>query len=561
MRRRALTVQAAVGLGLAVWACGRTEVVSPGPRLDAGLSADGGGADAGRDAGRPDGGVPTPDGGADAGFDGGAVEPGPFVPKPCIEGRLPLERAVPIVMLLVDSSGSMAEPFDTAVKAQSVKGALRTVLPSWDPFMLLGLTLFPSAGGCSLSGSEAVQTPRRGQVDELVARLGVSDGNSPLAGAVEGSQAVLAPLQAANATRQQVLITDGSPNCNASLPSTTCRCGKLNCLPEDCLDDARSIARVSGAAAAGIATWVIGIDTPDAGVRGVLDGLAEAGLRARLRPDGRRYLHARTGNEVGLHLQAVGARICACSRISRSVGRATVFIGGRLMPEDSADGWAWVDRENGELAFTGASCDALVADPTLPADIDVRCPPGAGPAAGAPPTLPVDLDVRCPPGAGPAAGAPPTLPVDLDVRCPPGAGPAAGAPPTPPVDLDVRCPPGAGPAAGAPPTPPVDLDVRCPPGAGPAAGAPPTPPVDLDVRCPPGAGPAAGAPPTLPPVTHARGPPRTRQGGDRSTGAAGRRPWPATSGHPLARRRPRDHPGLARRLSVSRELFNDVPSR
>lgn len=363
---------------LLVVGCGRTDLFPPvgpdtpprvPPPVDAG-SRDGGRADAGRaDAGLP----------ADAGFDGGVVDPSPWVPKPCLPGRAPLERTVPIVVFVLDASGSMAEPFDTNTKGTVLKGAMQVALPSWDPWMELGLVTFPTNPECIVVALPEATAPRRGQLPELLKWLGGQDGKSPTADAIRLALATLAPRRAANASRHVVLVTDGFPNCNAALPALNCRCQRVPCLPEDCLDDRRTIEVVREGARQGLPTWVLGVDTDDAGVRDVLDGLAVAGGRQRPFPGGRLYGRAVDGNSLGLLLRETRDRILRCSFFTRAVppatGTFTVFADGRPLPESDSAGWAWVDVANGELALFGSACEQQLSATPPRLEAEVRCGP------------------------------------------------------------------------------------------------------------------------------------------------------------------------------------------
>jgi hypothetical protein len=357
--------------------CGRTEPARsellPGG-LDGSTLLDAGRPDAGpTDGGRPDAGQPV-----DAGtFDGGAPEPGPWTPKPCLPGVRPLERTVPIILFVVDTSCSMAEPFDTSTKGRTVKNVFDATLPSWDSTTLLGLLTYPTTT-CSVLPAATLR-PARGQVAQIVDTLGESGGESPLAVAItEGAQTLL-PLRAANTSRHLVIVTDGFPNCNELLSPVTCICPRARCLPNDCRDDARVIERARNAAGQGLPTWVLSVDTPDAGVVGLLNDLSVAGGRARAWSLGRVHAHARDGQQLAANLREVGGRVRQCSRVSRSVpGRDedfTVSFEGAVVPNDAANGWSWVDRENGELVFQGRACDALLRGPTGRLEARVVCPP------------------------------------------------------------------------------------------------------------------------------------------------------------------------------------------
>jgi len=350
--------------------CGRTEVVFPS---EAEVRSDAGQRDAAvLDAGRRDGGVVTP---VDAGFDGGIVDPGPWAPKPCLPGRHPLERTVPIVVLVVDGSGSMAEPFDLTTKAKTLQSVAMLELPSWDPWMEIGLLPF-GADDCSIAPYPSL-APRRGQVGTFRGFFGLAQGRSPTSDALETAVTTLARRRASNASEHIVLVSDGFPNCNATLSAASCRCLGNPCLPIDCLDDQRTIGTVRRASTTGIQTWVVGFDTPDAGVRGVLDGLAVAGRRSRLFPDGALYAHATDDRSVALHLRDLRDRIRACTFFSRSVpstGSLSVLADGQPVPENEDGGWAWVDRLNGTIGLFGAACERqLVATPPA-LSVDVRCP-------------------------------------------------------------------------------------------------------------------------------------------------------------------------------------------
>jgi hypothetical protein len=359
-------------VALVLSACGRTEPARPAfvlPAFDAGTSLDGGG----RDAGHTDAGRAVVDAGP---IDGGAPEPGPWAPKPCLPGTRLLERTVPLVLFVVDTSDSMAEPFDTSTKARAVKGVFEATIPAWDSTMLLGLVRYPVTDACGVIAMPET-TPSRGQVATIVSGLGMPRGQSPFADAMTIATQTLTPLRAANTSRQLILITDGYPNCNAALSAVSCVCPRVPCLPTDCRDEVRVIERIRAANRAAIPSWVLGVDTGDAGVIDVLNQMAEAGGRARPWTGERNHAHGDDGRSLATGLREVGERIWACSRFSRSVPPTDtgfiVSLDGVLVPNDVTNGWSWVDRENGELVFQGLACDMLVQQPEAVASVAVRC--------------------------------------------------------------------------------------------------------------------------------------------------------------------------------------------
>ncbi|MDX2015322.1 MAG: vWA domain-containing protein [Myxococcaceae bacterium] len=330
--------------------CGRTEPARAD--LESFAPDAGPGVDAGRvDGGRPDAGRPDAGGPVDAGtIDGGSPEPGPWRPKPCLPGTRPLERTVPLIVFVVETSDSMAEPFDTSTKNRTVKSVFEATIPAWDTSSLMGVLTYPT--GVCTAFARPETTPARGQVREIVRILEGLGGESPLAEAVTTAGQTLGPLRAANTSRHVILVTDGYPNCNEALSPATCVCDRTPCLPRDCRDDARVVERVRAVAQRSVPTWVLSVDTPDAGVIDLLNDLSVAGGRARQWTPRRVHAHAGDGQELASHLREVGDRIRRCSRITRSVpaNDRNFVVSFEGAPNDVANGWA------GSIARTASSC-------------------------------------------------------------------------------------------------------------------------------------------------------------------------------------------------------------
>jgi hypothetical protein len=174
-----------------------------------------------------------------------------------------------------------------------------------------------------------------------------------------------------------VLATDGVPNCNGFLRPQLCLCLMPPCSAQECVDDERTVLRVREAFAAGVPTYVIGIESPNAAFTGVLDQLAEAGGRARTNAP-QKYYAAESAADLQTALTTIRDQVSRCTFLTSSVpnadGGIRVLYRGSEVPFDVNQGWSWTDRANGELVFRGASC-ALVAGQAQALEVVVACSP------------------------------------------------------------------------------------------------------------------------------------------------------------------------------------------
>ena len=350
MRIRSLVV--VVVLASAALTCGRTEVVSydfPTPTVDAG-----------RDAGTM----------ADAGlvpFDAGT--------KPCLEGRFPLSPATPVVVLVLDKSGSMAERFGgpaTDTKWNALRDSLRQTLPAVNDTMELGLLLYPVSLNQSCSSFVRPNLdPALRQVPTIIQALddALPAGGTPTADAIQTAANSLLTRRTASSARALVLATDGVPNCNPVLNPRACTCSATPpCSALACVDDDRSILRVSNIADAGIPTYVIGIESNTGGSFEVLDRMAVAGGRALpAMPGERRYYAATNSTELAQAFSSIRDQVARCTFLTSSVPNATgsirVEVDSVVVPFDPSGltGWSWSDRANGEVVFRGPACAQVMS--------------------------------------------------------------------------------------------------------------------------------------------------------------------------------------------------------
>lgn len=286
----------------------------------------------------------------------------------CVDGHIPLQPAHPVVMLLVDRSNSMNQSFPGTgtTKWRALTTALHTQLPAWNDAMMLGLTFFPSnnAAACSVSSTPELM-PALDAVETLLARLDATSpgGSTPTALAIDAAGGALKSLRSASSAKAVVLATDGAPDCNAELDPSTCICvgGSAQCTAVRCLDDTRTIGRISALAGQNIPTWVIGLrSTSDAVFVDTLNRMADAGGKPR---EGANHFYSATSqSELVSAFSDIRAQVGACLYLTTSVpdigGSIELRISGDFVPYDETkqDGWHWVDPGNGELALSGSAC-------------------------------------------------------------------------------------------------------------------------------------------------------------------------------------------------------------
>lgn len=324
---------------------------------------------------------------ADAGDDAEAVK--------CHPGSFTLAKARPTVMFVVDRSGSMNTRFSSAGSRWTVLGkALGGALPPVDSTMALGLLVFPLAGSsrndtsCGLPGAVNL-LPALHNAQPLLGVLGSTGagGATPTADAIALAGKALLGARAAKSARAMVLATDGGPNCNSALDPATCVCADQgqNCRRDGalCLDDKRTVSRIGGFADQGIPTYVIGIGN-DASAT-TLDAMAVAGGRPQTNA-AHKFYGASNESELDSALVTIRDQVGVCTYLTTSVpdetGTIRLFVDGKLLPFDAIDGWAWVDRKNGEIVLSGAACK-LVTNAPLNVVAEVSCgDDDAGPEAG-----------------------------------------------------------------------------------------------------------------------------------------------------------------------------------
>jgi hypothetical protein len=325
---------------LAVLACGRTETTRA-PHV---FQAFDGGIDAGRDSGP----ASARDAGIDGGTDGG--------PKPCITGDFRISPAEPVVMLVLDRSGSMRAALAPGIgKWDALRASLDATLPAVNQTMQLGGLFFPIDGfECEVPAVAGVR-PARGNVPLLLSTLAQTEplGGTPTQQALTVAANILRSRRTGSTARAIVLATDGEPTCSDSGDSP------FN----------ETVAALGSAQTDGIPTFVIGVQTASSpGLATQLTAFARAGGRPRVTPP--LFYSAESPAELQQAFTTIRNQVAACSFLTDSVPNTDrgirVAFAGQTVPYDETgvEGWRWTDRSNGELVLVGQACSTAIARPS-----------------------------------------------------------------------------------------------------------------------------------------------------------------------------------------------------
>lgn len=371
---------------LAVGACQTTD--RPPPFADR-LTPD-------REVGGKEGGLKLPPSGA------GGNQPSPEGSVACGGERLRASIDLPNLYLVLDASGSMADPIQVSgvSKLTAARRSVGNLLREMGHKFRYGAMLFPaSAESRNCSAGREVFPLTEG--DPLGKRAPGQNGPvlqvllNRLAGRSAGgptpTAATLVELKTllANEPGQShvILVTDGAPNCNlehSGCPSDRCIpdiehaalgdaegsiCGvDLSCCDRgalgewaaaQCIDDARTLLEVDALREASVPTYVIGMPGSSE-YREVLERMAEAGGTARAGETS--YYAVSDEPELMQALLEIGTGIsigCAIALESapEDPELVNVYLDQNLVASDPNEGWEWTGPL--ELTLRGIACASL----------------------------------------------------------------------------------------------------------------------------------------------------------------------------------------------------------
>lgn len=321
-------------------------------------------------------------------------------------GRFSFDRALSQLMFVIDRSGSMAFALDGTqpnVQGQLPPGVLsrwevlrnglaKAIVP-FDANIAMGAKFYPEveppspdADGCLTDVGVGI-APAPGNASQILDVFASSEprGGTPTAEAIRIAAQALSTSRAV--ARTMVLATDGAPNCNAELEQQTCDCtvvvdGTNVCksAPDgsQCLDDRRAIAVVKSIfETQKIPVYVVGIGGDEkASYIATLDQMAVSGGRPK--PTSPKYYSATTETELNQALASISSLVASCTYLTPSApvdpNAVSVEIDGRPIARDPThtNGWDWVDKAYGTLAFFGSACDSASAGAAKVGGV-VRC--------------------------------------------------------------------------------------------------------------------------------------------------------------------------------------------
>jgi hypothetical protein len=340
------------------------------------------------------------------------------------------ERSVPLafnqpkpnLMLLVDKSGSMADPVtppsgpSKIVVLQQVMGEFLQPTPdAGPPVARVGLARFPDQGCVATTSSDVLANlPSASQGDaDAILEAATAAANTALQTLTPGggtpTQASLQYIasniaELSDPSRQDfvLLLTDGLPNCNNSLDANTCTCTSSANPPcvanTDCLDKDATVSQIeSMKTSQNIKTIVIGFGADVVGsvAQSTLEAMAEAGGFVRKCPNtsdscgagndcvlatglcSQQFFQATDGPTLTEALAEIGSTLTqtACiynlDEVPSDPSLISVVLDGTpYLP--GPDTWSYNASKN-QIVFQGSLCAELKNNtPQNPVTLDIR---------------------------------------------------------------------------------------------------------------------------------------------------------------------------------------------
>jgi hypothetical protein len=307
---------------------------------------------------------------------------------------IPEKVGDPDIIVLMDMSSSMVDTTTTPTKYETTSQAVTSVIsqletdgtPIW-----WGLLFFPTDGDCGVNAASLI-APASGNATAISGAItgATPNGNTPAHLAVQDGAAWYASNDDGRG-HYLLIATDGQPNCDPGQPlfPKTCQpANPVNCTANEicqpiplmggiCVpaDGGAAVSAITAAAAAGVKTYVIGIDID--GTNSTLNMMAEAGGTARAGTT--KYYPVSDQASTVAALESIATQIISCTfaldYAPQDLQYVSVSVGGAGISRDPthANGWD-IDTNAKTLTFYGDACTALQTNPDT-VNVVVGCPP------------------------------------------------------------------------------------------------------------------------------------------------------------------------------------------
>jgi hypothetical protein len=293
---------------------------------------------------------------------GGSPPPAPT----CGQQTFPVTvtRKTPNVMLVVDDSGSMADPVGNSTQAKwdALRMAVEALLAKYPDAVQWGLSIFPQplgdADSCSPGAIDVPIGPGNGT--KIAAKL-----NAIIASTLSGSTPTpetLGAIQAARALSDTkndnyiLLVTDGVPTCAPASGVATTISALYAQTPS-------------------VRTFVVGIGNETESNPTLLDEWAVAGHTARSGTP--KYYQVNTLTDLTGSIDTILGAVASCNyalaQKPDDPSLLTAYFDGKAVPIDPANGVTY-DAASQSLVFHGAACDQIKKPSVMKIDVVYGCP-------------------------------------------------------------------------------------------------------------------------------------------------------------------------------------------